>query len=236
MKIVNGEFVDRIGLWEDRSSTVSQSWSQTATSHMWLWLNQYRRELLDGFMMFSEPMAGEEGMARLFSTYVEKRAAERETNVYSMLFGVPECAEEMLCVDDMAYSMTAVWFLRSMPEEMLLSLEGAPEAPLSKFATRAFGPRRKEAETAYLSWRFASMQKYALHLKGISGFAPLMDRNERNKGEHDVAVTAAMLGIPVEYAVPLAAAGMPLSAIQSAWAEEMPLEYALAVSGAGQMP
>lgn len=236
LKSANGAFVERLGLWEDPTTTISQKWSQTMTANMWLWLNTYRRGLLDGFMASSEPTTGGKGMARRFSEYAEACAAERRVNVYSMLFGVPECAEQILCVDDMAYSMTAVWFLRDMPEEMLLTLKDAPEIPLSKFAGRAFGPKRKDAETAYLSWRFSSMQKYALHLKGLSGFDPYMDRNERNKGEHDVAMTAVLLGVPVEYALPLAVHGLPLSGIQSAWAEDMPLDYALAVGGAGQMP
>ncbi len=236
LKSVNGDFVERIGLWEDVTTTISQKWSQTMTANMWLWLNKHRRGLLDDFMAFSEPMAYSTGMAKRFSEFAEGRAAEQGVNVYSMLFGVPECAEQMLCVDDMAYSMTAVWFLRSMPEEMLLTLKDAPEIPVSKFAGRAFGPKRKDAETAYLSWRFSSMQKYALYLKGLSGFDPYMDRGEQNKGEHDVAMTAVLLGVPVEYALPLAVLGLSLSGIQMAWSEDMPMVYSLAVGGAGQLP
>lgn len=207
------------------AETISRKWIQQATTDMWFWLAGNRKELLDGFLaQHPDDSLLLDGQ---FLAYLKHQASAEGVTVSRLLFGVPDCAEERLCMDDGAFAMTSMWSLRELPEETLLTFD-AEAKPLSGFARRAFGPKKLPTEFAYLVWRFGSLPAYVLHTMGVQ----LPDSSSKTGPmKLDLMMSAAMMGVPVSYSSILASAGLPFTKIVSSWQSGMPAEYAVALEG-----
>lgn len=238
LKKVHPALVTRLAMYEEASVGISVKWSHEGTAKMWLWLCEHRRDILDAFVQSSEKHVDEGmNMGRAFGILVERLAAEHGMTVSRFLFDMPDCAERALCADlDEKLSMTTLWYLRSLPETTLVPLLEAPPLPLNIFGNRMFGPRRSAGpERSYLEWRFGSVAGFALHATGLDAYIGMLKENT-DKNARDIAQAAMVFDVPASYAFPLAQAGFELSALRSAWAEKMPVEYALALADKGSMP
>lgn len=206
-------------------NTITHEWIQKGTTRMWFWLAENRRSLLDGFggVESDVPLSSD----RRFLEYLKSVADGEGVTVSRLLFGVPDIAEEALCLDDGTYAMTLMWALRDVPVGMLETFRGTQHKPLSKFARLAFNPKNLPLEAGYLAWRFGTLQGYALHAAGLPHLSDAAGRAEEMM--QDVAVSAAVMGVPVAYAGKLVGAGFPLSRVLSSWHEGLPAEYAIAM-------
>lgn len=230
--------VNRLAMYEERSVGISVKWAHEGTAKMWLWMCEHRRDILDAFIESSEEYVDDGvNMGEAFGIFVERLAAAQGMTVSRFLFDMPDCAERALCVDmDEHLAMTTLWYLRGLPETTLAPLLEAPPMSLNIFGNRMFGPRRSAGpEQSYLEWRFGSVAGFALHATGLDSYIGML-RENTDKNSRDIAQAAMVFDVPASYAFPLAQAGFELSAVRSAWAEKMPVEYALALADKGGMP